>query len=1008
MKKLVFSVIVILQTINVHAQDYFQQRVHYDIKVRLDDINNCLHGQLELWYVNQSPNQLDTLWFHLWPNAYKNRETAYARQKVEANDFTFYYADEGERGYIDSLDFKINNVGVDWRYHPDHIDICYLLPKEALAPDDSLLVSTPFMVRLPKVFSRMGYSDQTYHISQWYPKPAVYDRDAWHPMPYLDMGEFYSEFGTFDVHITIPENYVVAATGQLQDSSEIDWLLEKAAQPVATIEEEIVSSAPKNKTIHYHADNVHDFAWFADKQFNVRHDTVLLPESGRTVHTWLFFRPAAHKKWAKAMPYLKQAITSYSTWCGEYPYQNCSVVRGELEAGGGMEYPHITVIGSTGSDAMLEEVIIHEIGHNWYYGILGFNERDYPLLDEGLTTSIELRYMNHYHPELTFGEWMGMPAFVNSLFELDRLPSSTTMSMMYRFSANINKDQPACLTSAAYTTANYGSIIYAKMGYGYNMLRYLLGDSLHDAAMNNFYEQWQFKHPGLEDLQRAFSNSPHSTGWFFEDYIYSTKKADYCLKRLRDTVVLVSNRRELASPLSLSLVDAKGKVISTDWHQGFTGKQWLNIPDQSYHHLQIDAHDQALDYKLHNNYMRSRGIFKKIEPPALHFLGGFDRPDRTDYYWMPAIGWNYYNGLMLGLLTYNNLFPFKQLEAQIMPMYAFKNQQLAGSARINAYLYPERVLQSIRLSLSATRYGTPTDSVACERLMGELDLTINNRCARARWEHHLIGRYTELWYRKLYDEEPVNKLYELEYHMKDSRKLHPVNFRAGIQLSGEYYDNAFIKSWGELTTRINYLSEKEGLTIRLFGGGFIAGETTMSHLSEDILWPGQFMRMSGATGMQDARHEHVFLARYQSPITNPNYLGSRQFIPVDGGFASYTPFGMTSYWLVAANLRATVIPGTRLLEVFFNAGTYYNAANSIIHNLATPETNDTIRGESLMWEAGLRLNLIPEICSFYFPLLVSNDIRQYNEVYDNYWMRVRFTLNLNQFDFFEKTHNLMF
>ncbi|MGY8927219.1 MAG: hypothetical protein ACKVJC_07985, partial [Flavobacteriales bacterium] len=193
--------------------------------------------------------------------------------------------------------------------------------------------------------------------------PAVYDKEGWHYMPYLNQGEFYSEFGSFDVSITLPKNYIIAATGDLKTVSEVDYL-----NSIAKETEDAINSGkdlrniegwsdfktfPKSdtaqKTIRYTQSNVHDFAWFADKRFSVLKGEVELPHSKRKVTTWAMYTPNESSLWKDASEYLHDAIYYYSLWNGDYPYNNVSAVDGTISAGGGMEYPNVTVIGRSGN-----------------------------------------------------------------------------------------------------------------------------------------------------------------------------------------------------------------------------------------------------------------------------------------------------------------------------------------------------------------------------------------------------------------------------------------------------------------------------------------------------------------------------------------------------------------------------------------------------------------------------------------------------------------------------------
>ena len=184
---LVFHCLVIKTT----AQEaYWQQRVDYTINVSLNDVEHTLDGFIKINYTNHSPDTLQYIWFHLWPNAYKTDRTAFSDQMLENGDTKFYFSSPDEKGYINQLDFRINDVRADTEDHPNHLDIIKVMLPLALLPGQQMLITTPFHVKLPHNFSRGGHVGQSYQITQWYPKPAVYDLKGWHPMTYLQQGEF--------------------------------------------------------------------------------------------------------------------------------------------------------------------------------------------------------------------------------------------------------------------------------------------------------------------------------------------------------------------------------------------------------------------------------------------------------------------------------------------------------------------------------------------------------------------------------------------------------------------------------------------------------------------------------------------------------------------------------------------------------------------------------------------------------------------------------------------------
>ena len=433
----------------------------------------------------------DTLWIHLWPNAYRDRETALCEQLDRMGELDLHFATEEQRGYIDSLAFTIGQATTPatWGYHPEHADIAWIKLATPLTSGSSISISTPFRVKIPDgKFSRLGHTGQAYYITQWYPKPAVYDASGWHAMPYLTEGEFYSEYGSFDVSITIPENYVVGATGMLQQQSERSRMDSLSTVPAdGKGPNTFPPSATGLKTISFVQDKIHDFAWFADKRFIVRKGQVTLPQSGRTVTTWALATPKNAGQWSQGVRFVDQAVLHYSKWVGDYPYDACTAIDGTISAGGGMEYPMITIIGNMGSPESLDNVIAHEVGHNWFYGILGSNERDHAWMDEGMNSFVELTYMRTHYPGMGFS--IDIPFLKKATAGITDGHRAQS-ELGYRLNARRNLDQPLSLTSNDFTTINYGTGVYMRTALIMDHLLAYLGEVTMNKCLHAYFEEW--------------------------------------------------------------------------------------------------------------------------------------------------------------------------------------------------------------------------------------------------------------------------------------------------------------------------------------------------------------------------------------------------------------------------------------------------------------------------------------------------------------------------------------
>ena len=240
---------------------------------------------------------------------------------------------------------------------------------------------------------------------------------------------------------------------------------------------------------------------------------------------------------------------------GDYPYNHCSAVDGTIAAGGGMEYPNITVIGQMGNPFLLEQVIMHEVGHNWFYGILASNERQHPWMDEGMNSFHELRYMRKKYPKYnTVNEIL--PKEIIKLFNLkDYTNKQITAELIYFLNATTATDQPIELTSEKYTSLNYGGIVYSKTAIAFDYLMAYLGEEMMNKCMKTYFETWKFKHPYPKNVKNIFERvSGKDLSWFFDDLIKTTKKIDYSLEKIKkennEIIVTIKNKGEINSPVN--------------------------------------------------------------------------------------------------------------------------------------------------------------------------------------------------------------------------------------------------------------------------------------------------------------------------------------------------------------------------------------------------------------------------------------------------------------------------
>ncbi len=889
--------------------NYWQQQVNYKIDVTLNDLDNTLDGFVKMDYYNNSPDTLHFIWIHLWPNAFKNDKTAFTDQSLENGSTAFYFSNADKRGYINRLDFTINGDVGKTEDHPQHQDIIKLILPKPIAPKSSAKIETPFHVKLPYAFSRGGRVDQAYWGTQWYPKPAVYDHKGWHPMPYVDQGEFYSEFGNYEVQLTLPENYVVAATGELQNETEKEWLrnrkpfkreinLKKRIPNQKTISVSLAPSATKTKTLLYKQNNVHDFAWFADKTYSLKTDTLALP-SGRIITANVFYYSENSETWNNSIAMIKRAITTKSNWLGEYPYNVVSVVDGGN--GGGMEYPTITLLESGGSEKMLDFVINHEVGHNWFQSILATHERRHPWMDEGMNTYYDNRYSLQQYGNTNIDILQVKSPFINN-----RMPEDIQHTLLQTV-IGIKKDQPIETESEKFSSFNYNMIAYVKAGDWMKLLEDELGKETFDKGMQTYYQRWQFKHPYPEDFKKIMEE-------------VSGKNLD----------------------ARFALLNKKGGLKKTSVKKDIRFTSFFSLKETNKH-----------------NY-----IFAA-----------------------PAVGYNFYDKLMVGVLLHNYTLPLNKFQFVIAPMYGTKSKQFNGLGRLGYTVYPGDNGQKFELAVAGATFSgdnftdstNTTHAQRFSKIVPSIKYVFANKNPRSsitkfiQWKTFLITeqglRFTRDTINQVdvitYPNEPryVN---QLRFVIENNRALYPYNGILQVEQGEGFARLAFTGDYF-----FNY-AKGGGMNVRIFAGKFfyLGDKTFLKQFETDRY----HLNMTGPKGYEDYTYSNYFVGRNEF-----EGFSNQQIMMRDGGFKVRTDLlsdkiGKSDDWLAAANFTTTIpkainplalLPFNLPLRAFVDIGTYADAWKK---NAATGR---------FIYDAGLQLSLFNNIVNIYVPLLYSKVYKDY-------------------------------
>ena len=546
-------------TLTLSAQpDRWQQHVKYTMNVDVDVMANKFTGTQKLVYTNNSPDVLNKVFYHLYWNAFQPNSMMDVRSqqlgKVLLNGRPDWDPRVKDRisqltgtdiGYQKVISLKMNGISQPFKYHETILEVDLTKP---IAAKSSVEFTLEFEAQVPVQIRRSGRDNAEgvrYSMSQWYPKLCEYDYEGWHPTPYIAR-EFYGVWGDYDVTIKIDKTYKLAGTGIIVNSGDIGWGYDKPGTEL-----KMISSA--KRTWHFVGENVHDFVWAADPDYEH-----LVRKVGNTTLNIIYKKvDSLQKAWETVadgavlvLPYMEKRF-------GKYPYPQYSFIQG---GDGGMEYPMATLIKSPSLGT-----VFHEWMHSWYQMMLGTNESLYPWMDEGFTSYAEGEVTAYYNEQT--GKKRTPRRRGSAQADQADLPLNHADAYgNYFFLQKSGLQEPLSTHSDHYNTnLAYNINAYSKGEIFLEQLGYIVGDEMRDKILLEYYRLWRFKHPNASDFIKVAQDvSGIMLDWYKEYWVNTTKSIDYGIDSLweENGISKIRLRRigDMPMPIDLELQFKDGSM----------------------------------------------------------------------------------------------------------------------------------------------------------------------------------------------------------------------------------------------------------------------------------------------------------------------------------------------------------------------------------------------------------------------------------------------------------------
>ena len=502
-------------TLAINSDKPMSERiVHYEIDAKYDAVKHTVDATEVLTYHNVTGQALDHFPFHLYQNAFEPKATWVNEAKVMGSRDTNYEKwEDKDYGSEDIKTLEVVGQGdltAQLHYiapddgNKDDKTVIDLPLRKPIAPGESVQFKIAFQTKFPETQARSGYKRDFVLGGQWFPKVGVWWHGAWNCHQYHNTTEFFADFGVYDVKLTVPQNEVVGASGVKVGEA---------------------SNPDKTKTLTYHGDDIHDFAWTASPRYKVKDDGVFQGLMG-PVAMRILMQPAHWGQVERHEKILRESLDHFERWYGPYPYKTITLVDPEPDSAAfGMEYPTFITGGTfwwVRKGLYFPELVIeHEFGHQYWYGMVATNEFEDAWMDEGINSYTEVKVLDSVLGKNT------------SIMNIAGATAGERETQRLSYIGVADLDPIAKNAYEYYDSNSYGGVTYGKTASVLLTLEGIIGEDTMAKAMHVYFMKYRFTHPTKEDFLKTIEEvSGKDLRWYFNQAVYGTPVMDYKVTRI--------------------------------------------------------------------------------------------------------------------------------------------------------------------------------------------------------------------------------------------------------------------------------------------------------------------------------------------------------------------------------------------------------------------------------------------------------------------------------------------
>lgn len=923
-KKIIFAIFFFVSFF------FYAQNNKISIEATLLEGDKILINQ-EIVYHNVSGDALDTIYLLNWANAYKDRNTPLSKRMIDDYDKRFYFAKLKERGYSKIHLLQNNGQNIGYEEPVGAEDLVKVMVPETLLPGDSVKLHIIYEVKLPSDrFTKYGQDGTNYNLRYWHLTPAIYDH-KWHLFSNLNMDDYYVQPTDYQIDFRIPMGFSLHSDLNAEVTMEENMVLYKLQG--------------KNRL---------------DVELNIQlnNDFSVYQTQGAEIITNLKSKNLTENIKGDV---LQRQLDFINQYLGDYPHEKMLVNKTTYLKQPVYGFNQLPKSMNPFSDVFEWDIkLFKAITDRYIENTILTNKREDNWLADGIQIYLMIAYVNAYYPEVkaigNISKKWGIRRY-----NIAKLEFNGKYPFVYQFSTRKQLDQALSTRSDSLSNLNLKLVNRYKSGLGLRYLDAYLKEDIIKNSLKEFYSNSSLSLSTSDEFSEILKGkTDKDLNWYFNDYLLTRKKINYTIKKIEkkgDSVeVLIKNKSNFKAPITLYGIDKKS-VKFKQWLEPIEDEYSLTVSQKDIDRLSLNYEYLLPEANLRDNWKKlDKNLFNR--PLKFTFFRDIEDPYYNQIFYKPYIGYNLYDGLLLGPTIYNQALFKKKWLFSATPVYGFKSQTLTGAVSLAyQYLPEETSVYRYGAGLSAARSHYDED-LSVTKFTPYVSVSFKRKSLRDVGGKSLFARYVvvdkDLPDPMTNPESYKYNIFNLRYSYSKPEIINNFRYFADFQ-----YKNDFSKVSLDIRYR-KLLNIKRHIDVRLFFGSFLYNDTETDFFSYAI----------------DRPTDYLFDLNYLARSESSGFL-SQQVILAEGGFKSIFEDQYANEWILTSNFGIGI---WRFVELYADVGYLKN------------------KGENarFKYDSGVRLNFIPDLLELYFPVQSSLG---FEPGFSDYGSRIRFvvTLDLERF-----------